>query len=106
MNQPHDHSYKLLFLEPEIVVDLLQGFVQEPWVVGELDFATLEKVSGSYVSDDLRGREDDVIWRVRYRENWIYDYLLIEFQSTIDKYTSRAQEYPFSARIFSRKASL
>ncbi|MEE9355846.1 MAG: hypothetical protein V3U75_09695 [Methylococcaceae bacterium] len=42
MNQPHDHSYKLLFSEPEMVVDLLQGFVQEPWV-GELDFATLEK---------------------------------------------------------------
>ncbi len=25
---------------------------------------TLEKVSGSYVSDDLRDREDDIVWRV------------------------------------------
>jgi predicted transposase/invertase (TIGR01784 family) len=85
MNQAHDTSYKLLFSEPEIIIDLLQGFVREPWV-NELDFTTLEKVSGSYVSDDLRSREDDVIWRVRYRQNWIYVYLLIEFQSTIDAY--------------------
>ena len=71
MNQSHDHSYKLLFSEPEIVIDLLQGFVHEPWVA-ELDFTTLEIVSGSYVSDDLRSREDDVIWRVKYRQSWVY----------------------------------
>jgi len=85
MNQVHDHSYKLLFSEPEIVIDLLQGFVHEPWVA-ELDFTTLEIVSGSYISDDLRSREDDVIWRVKCRQSWIYVYLLIEFQSTIDRY--------------------
>ncbi len=85
MNKSHDHSYKLLFSEPEIVIDLLQGFVHDPWVK-ELDFTTLEKVSGSYVSDDLRDREDDVIWRVKSGQSWIYVYLLIEFQSTIDKY--------------------
>jgi predicted transposase/invertase (TIGR01784 family) len=85
MNQAHDHSYKLLFSEPEIVIDLLLGFVHEPWVA-ELDFTTLEIVSGSYISDDLRSREDDVIWRVKYRQSWVYVYLLIEFQSTIDRY--------------------
>ncbi len=31
--------------------DLLRGFVKEEWVT-QLDFSTLEKVSGSYVSDD------------------------------------------------------
>ena len=85
MKTDHDHSYKLLFSEPEIIIDLLQGFVHEEWV-DELDFSSLEKVSGSYVTDDLRAREDDVIWRVKYHQSWIYVYLLIEFQSTIDKY--------------------
>ena len=82
MKTDHDHSYKLLFSEPEIIIDLLQGFVDEEWVT-ELDFSTLEKVSGSYVSDDLRAREDDVIWRVRYQQSWIYIYLLIEFMNLI-----------------------
>jgi len=85
MTHTHDHSYKLLFSEPEVVIDLLQGFVHEDWVK-ELDFTTLEKVSGSYISDDLRSREDDVIWRVKYRQSWIYVYLLLEFQSTVDRY--------------------
>lgn len=81
----HDHSYKLLFSHAEMVADLLRGFVLEDWV-RELDFATLEKVGGSYVADDLREREDDVIWRVRWGGEWLYVYLLIEFQSKIERF--------------------
>jgi predicted transposase/invertase (TIGR01784 family) len=81
----HDSSYKLLFSYPEMVEDLLKGFVHEEWVQ-HLDFSTLEKVSGSYVSDDLRDREDDVIWRVRWGTGWLYVYLLLEFQSTVDTF--------------------
>ncbi len=85
MHKAHDHSYKLLFSEPQIVIDLLQGFVHERWVK-ELDYTTLEKVPGSFITDDLREREDDIIWRVKYQSKWVYVYLLIEFQSTIDPY--------------------
>jgi hypothetical protein len=81
----HDHSYKLLFSHPRMVQDLLQGFVHEDWV-RQADFSTLERVSGSYVSDDLREREDDVIWRVRLGPEWLYVYLLIEFQSRPDPF--------------------
>lgn len=81
----HDNSYKRLFAEPAMVRDLLTEFVQEEWV-DQLDLDTLEKVSGSYVSDDLRDREDDIIWRVRWGEGWLYVYLLIEFQRTVDRY--------------------
>lgn len=85
MANHHDHSYKLLFSHPEMVRDLLTGFVKEEWVA-RLDFATLEKVSGSYVTDELRDREDDIIWRVRWGDDWLYIYLLLEFQSSVDKY--------------------
>jgi predicted transposase/invertase (TIGR01784 family) len=79
----HDHSYKLLFSHPQMVRDLLQGFVHEAWVA-DLDFSTLERVSASYISEDLRRREDDIIWRVRRAGDWMYIYLLIEFQSQPD----------------------
>jgi len=81
----HDHSYKLLFSHASLVRDLLQGFVQEAWVA-DLDFSTLENTSRSFTSDDLRKREDDAIWRVRCHESWIYVYILIEFQSTVDRF--------------------
>ncbi len=83
----HDHGYKLLFSHAEMVADLLRGFVKEGWV-NELDFSTLEKINGSYISDDLRERQDDIIWRLRRKQGkqdeWLYVYLLLEFQSTVD----------------------
>ena len=42
----HDTGYRLLFSHPEMVRDLLTGFVPESWVA-ELDLDTLEKVSGT-----------------------------------------------------------
>ena len=71
-----------LKLKP-MIQDLLKGFVYEEWVA-QLDFGSLEKVNGSYVSDNLRDREDDVVWRVKFRDQWLYVYLLLEFQSTVD----------------------
>jgi hypothetical protein len=79
----HDNAYKLLFSHREMVEDLLRGFVHEEWV-GQLDFSTLEKCNGHYVGDQWRERADDVVWRVRFRGEWLYVYLLLEFQSTPD----------------------
>jgi len=81
----HDNIYKLLFSEPQMIIDLLEGFVHEPWVK-QLDFSSLEKVASHYVSDDLRSREDDLIWWVKCQDQWLYVYLLLEFQSTVDKF--------------------
>lgn len=49
-------------------------------------YSTLEKVPGSYITEDFRQREDDIVWRVRAGEEWVYLYLLLEFQSSIDRY--------------------
>ncbi|AJD47472.1 transposase [Isoalcanivorax pacificus W11-5] len=81
----HDSGYRQLFSHPEMVRDLLTGFVAQDWVA-LLDMDSLEKVSGNYVTDDLRSRCDDVVWRVRCGPQWIYVYLLLEFQSTVDPY--------------------
>ncbi|MBF0623841.1 MAG: Rpn family recombination-promoting nuclease/putative transposase, partial [Magnetococcales bacterium] len=79
----HDSGYKQIFSHPEMVRDLLRGFVKEAWIE-QLDFATLEKVGGSHVTDDLRERMDDVVWRLRWGAEWLYIYLVLEFQSTVD----------------------
>ena len=81
----HDASYKLLFSHARMVEDLLRGFVHEAWV-RDVDLTTLERVSDSQISDDLRSRRDDLVWRVRWGPDWLYLYLLLEFQSTVDPY--------------------
>jgi hypothetical protein len=80
----HDPSYKLLFSHRDLVADLIRGFVHEDWVE-QLDFTTLQRVSEIGVSHDLREREDDMIWRLRWGERWVYVYLLLEFQSSVDR---------------------
>jgi len=84
----HDHSYKHLFSHPRMVTDLMRGFVHEDWVE-QLDFSTLEKLNASYITEDLRHRADDIVWRVRMtggQRDWVYVYLLMEFQSTPDRF--------------------
>src|SRR5436309_6815901 len=85
----HDNGYKALFSHPEMVADLIRGFVHEDWV-RDLDFATLERVEGRFVTGRLQRRESDVVWRLQWAGNggdrWLYVYLLMEFQSTVDPF--------------------
>ena len=85
MDHRHDAGYKYLFSAPEFVRDLIMGFVPDEWLHG-LDFSTLQQYPGSYITEDFQNRADDVVWRVRVAGEWIYLYLLIEFQSTVDNY--------------------
>jgi predicted transposase YdaD len=81
----HDNGYKLLFSHASVVADVLLGFVKEKWVQ-EVDFKTLERVEGSYVSDRLRSRESDMVWKVRWKDRFLYVYILLEFQSKVDPF--------------------
>jgi len=45
MTATHDPAYKQLFSHPDMVADLLRGYVHEDWI-GEIDLSTLEAVFG------------------------------------------------------------
>lgn len=88
-----DTAYKQLFSHPEMVRDLLLGFVSGAWVQ-RLDFDSLERVNDSYISDGGDHRHGDMVWRVRLAGEWIYIYLLLEFQSRSDPWMAlRMQVY-------------
>ena len=81
---PHDAACKLLFSFPAMVRDLLAGFFPREWVE-ELDLSTLERWPENAVSDDLRQRHRNRVWRVRCRDRWLYVLVLLEFQSAVDR---------------------
>jgi predicted transposase/invertase (TIGR01784 family) len=84
--RPYDQSYRLLFSQPRMVEELVRGFAGEPWIE-QLDFSTLERVNASYVSDTLKEREGDVVWRLRHHDGSpVYVYFLIEFQSEVQRF--------------------
>jgi len=93
MASEDDTAYEQLFAYPEMVRDLLLGFVPGDWV-HQLDLTSLERVNGSYVSDGGHHRHSDMVWRVRLAGEWIYIYLLLEFQSRSDHWMAlRMQVY-------------
>ena len=81
----HDSGRKDIFGHKQVVVDFLRGYVHQPWVQS-VDFDSLERVNSSYVHEADQQRIGDVVWRFRLKDGggWVYTYLLLELQSTID----------------------
>ena len=67
----HDENYKKIFAFPRVIEDLLRAFVPGDWLQ-EVSFATLDKLSTEYISDELLKRHGDNVWRMRLRKNWLY----------------------------------
>ncbi|TVQ22278.1 MAG: hypothetical protein EA383_15735 [Spirochaetaceae bacterium] len=84
LRRSHDSAWKYLFSSPKVVHQLLTRFVDDEVFSG----VTVEDITPfdkSFVSDEFLDRESDVIYRVRSGDRDVYIYVLIEFQSTVDK---------------------
>lgn len=81
----HDNHYKLLFSHPELVQCLLVEFVSviRP---DALCLDTLQRVNGSFTLESGEARYEDMVWKVRLADRWLYVYLLLEFQSRSDEW--------------------
>ena len=85
MSNEHDIRYRKLFSNPVIMRELLVSFVHEPWV-DQLDFSAAERLDRTFVSESFNERESDLIWKLKFKGEDIYLYLLIEFQSSVDRF--------------------
>ena len=59
MRKDHDSGYKFLFSTPELVRDLIIGFVPDEWLAS-LDYSTRERVPGS-VGQIVKARRGQAI---------------------------------------------
>jgi hypothetical protein len=81
-----DAAFRRLFARSDLMADLIRLYVN-PQIEDRLDPTTLEHCNGTYVAFDLRERRSDLVWRVRATdERWFYIYLLLEFQSRVDRF--------------------
>jgi len=75
-----------MFSHPRMIEEMLREFIAERWVE-TLDFSTLERVNADFVTEGLKGREGDLIWKLRRRDGRaVYLYLMVEFQSKVDRF--------------------
>ena len=90
----HDSLYKLLFSHKVVTEELLRYYIPSA-ILGEIDFTSLERCPDSFINRKRAERREDLIWRVlSLQEEWVYVYILNEFQSSIDPWMPlRVAEY-------------
>ena len=54
--------------------------------MNHLDFSTIQRLDKSFITDDFKEKESDLIYKISFKGQELYIYLLIEFQSTVDKF--------------------
>jgi len=90
--QKHDRAYRRFFSHPEMVEDLVRGFVAEPWVE-HLDFEHMEQVPDVFVGEKFDRRDADTVWKIRFKGRHrnrppIYVFFIFEFLSGVDPWAA------------------
>ena len=85
----YDEGYKGLLGQIRMMADFIRGFF-DPELVKSLDLRTLQPFPVGRITEALRRRENDLVWRVRRKGRkgrageWLYVYVMLEIQSTVD----------------------
>ena len=80
----HDESFKLAFMSPEPMADLIRASIRKRWAY-ELDMQTLALVPTEHISETLKTLRSDLIWSVKWHDKTVYIYVMLEFQSRPDR---------------------
>lgn len=85
VHHEHDKGYRSILSHKQNFLDLLKGFIHEPWVKEiETEPDSLSLVNESFITRDYEDREADIIYRVKLKEREVIFYCLLELQSTVD----------------------
>jgi len=79
----HDKSYKFLMSNKRVFIELLRSFVDRGWV-RQIDESNLTQLDKSYILQDFREQEADLVYQMQFKDRKIIFYVLMEMQSSVD----------------------
>jgi len=82
-NQKHDAGYKKVLSNKENFLRFIERYVHEPWTA-DISRDDVELVNKSFVTDEYRLLDSDVIYKLKIGNSDVYFYFLIELQSRVD----------------------
>lgn len=68
-----------------MIRQLLTYFVDEEWTA-DIDYSSLQRIDKSFVTDEFADRESDLIYKAYFKDKEVYIFILLEFQSTVDRF--------------------
>ncbi|MBU5445226.1 Rpn family recombination-promoting nuclease/putative transposase [Paenibacillus sp. MSJ-34] len=83
IHQRHDTSYRFLLSSKKLFVELLRSFVHKGWVQS-IDETNVQEIPHSFVLQDFKRKEADLVYRVQLNGQEVVFYLLLEMQSKVD----------------------
>ena len=85
IHQPHDRLFRAVFSDAVEAASLLQAALPDS-VRDSFDWATLTLLDGTFVDEDLRGSQSDLLYQIEHTETGqpVSMYLLFEHQSSPD----------------------
>ncbi len=83
INNPHDSGYKYLLSSKKAFVQLIRSFVKTGWAE-QVDEASLVKIDKSFILQDFKNKEADIVYWAKLKDKEVIFYLLMELQSTVD----------------------
>ncbi len=83
IHQPHDKFLKLSLGEPRVAQEFFTEHLP-PTVLEKMNLATLKLENRSFIDENFKNSEADVIYSVQVAQTTAYLYLLCEHQSTVD----------------------
>ena len=83
INNIHDKSYKDLYSNKEVFIDLVNKTLNATWAK-ELKVEQLTLVNKSYISSDYEETESDIVYKAKVNGKEVIFYILLEFQSSVD----------------------
>ena len=84
-HMPHDSAYRRFFSVPDMLTSLVKDYVNMDFVE-DVDFSSLMVRSSAYFAEDLHTQAGDLVWQMKWKGRDAYLLLLLEAQSTPDKY--------------------
>jgi hypothetical protein len=83
IDNKHDKGYKYLLSAKKIFIELLRTFVKQGWVE-KIDEGKVARVDKSFILQDFKGKEADLVYWVKLNDQDVIFYILMEMQSTVD----------------------
>jgi Putative transposase, YhgA-like. len=83
MNNIHDRSYKDLYSNKIVFLNLVKEMLKAPWA-NDLKEDNLILVDKEYILSDYEENESDIVYKANIGGKEVIFYILLEFQSTVD----------------------
>jgi len=83
IHQPHDKLFKVAFGNKKVLQDFLKNRLT-PEILARVDLSTAKLENCSFVSEELKGTQSDIVYSVQIDGEKGYIYTLIEHQSEPD----------------------